>query len=87
MPVFLAPELAEEWLDPHSVGSPELLDEVSAGAVDVAIATINVRDVTSPVQITVADDFYTFTGPSFTAPAPGVLDNDSVSGANELSAA
>ena len=36
MPVFLAPELAEEWLDPHSVGSPELLDEVSAGAVDVA---------------------------------------------------
>lgn len=56
------------------------------GAVDLAIATINVRDVTSPVQITVADDFYAFVGPGLSVPAPGVLANDSVTGASGLSA-
>ena len=34
MPVFLAPELAEEWLDPHSEATQDLLDELWAGAVD-----------------------------------------------------
>lgn len=36
MPVFLAPELLEEWLDPHSEGTEELLEEVSAGGADQA---------------------------------------------------
>ena len=36
MPVFLSPELMDEWLDPHSQGTPELLDEVSAGGADLA---------------------------------------------------
>jgi len=36
MPVFLLPELIEEWLDPHEEGSQELLDEVSAGGVEMA---------------------------------------------------
>lgn len=34
MPVFLAAELIDEWLDPHTEGGEELLDEVSEGAVD-----------------------------------------------------
>ena len=36
MPVFLSPELMDEWLDPHSQGTPELLDEVSAGGAELA---------------------------------------------------
>lgn len=36
MPVFLAPELAEGWLDPHEEGSLELLEAVSEGAVEQA---------------------------------------------------
>lgn len=36
MPVFLAPELMEEWLDPHSEGTEELLEEISAGGVEQA---------------------------------------------------
>lgn len=36
MPVFLAPELIDEWLDPHNEGDTELLDEVSAGGVEQA---------------------------------------------------
>jgi len=36
MPVFLAPELADEWLDPHTEGDLELLEEVSYGAVEQA---------------------------------------------------
>ena len=36
MPVFLLPELIDAWLDPHAEGTPELLDEVSAGGADQA---------------------------------------------------
>ena len=36
MPVFLAPELAEGWLDPHEEGSAELLGAISEGAVEQA---------------------------------------------------
>lgn len=36
MPVFLSPELVDEWLDPHAEGSEELLQEVSAGGVEMA---------------------------------------------------
>jgi len=35
MPVFLSPELIDEWLDPHTEGGTELLDEVSYGGVEV----------------------------------------------------
>lgn len=36
MPVFLDPSLVDEWLDPSSAGSAELLDEVAAGAAGLA---------------------------------------------------
>ena len=36
MPVFLEAGLIDEWLDPSSEGSEELLEEVSQGAVEVA---------------------------------------------------
>lgn len=36
MPVFLDPSLIDEWLDPSTEGSPELLDEVRAGAAEIA---------------------------------------------------
>lgn len=36
MPVFLAPELAESWLDPNEEGSQDLLDAVSADAAEQA---------------------------------------------------
>lgn len=36
MPVFLSPELLDEWLDPHTEGSSELLDEISSGGAEVA---------------------------------------------------
>lgn len=36
MPVFLAPEYLEEWLDPRVAGTPELLGAVSAGGAEVA---------------------------------------------------
>lgn len=36
MPVFLSPELLDEWLDPHTEGSTELLDEISAGGAEIA---------------------------------------------------
>lgn len=36
MPVFIAPEYLEEWLDPRVAGSPELLDAVTAGGAEVA---------------------------------------------------
>jgi len=35
MPVFLSPELIDEWLDPHTEGSEELLEEVSEGGVEM----------------------------------------------------
>ncbi|MGE4073527.1 MAG: Ig-like domain-containing protein [Lysobacterales bacterium] len=57
------------------------------GEVDVGVVTITVRDVNSPVEITVADDFYSFAGPDLLEAAPGVLANDSVSGAPSLTAA
>ena len=57
------------------------------GEVDVGVVTITVRDVNSPVEITVTDDFYSFSGPDLFETAPGVLSNDSVSGAPSLSAA
>ena len=57
------------------------------GSVDSAIATINVRQVGSPVEITVDDDFYSFEGPNVQVAAPGVLGNDIVSGAPSLVAA
>jgi len=57
------------------------------GEVDVGVAAISVRDVNSPVEITVADDFYSFAGPDWLEAAPGVLANDAVSGAPSLSAA
>jgi putative SOS response-associated peptidase YedK len=36
MPVFLDADLVEEWLDPMSEGSQELIDEVAYGAAEVA---------------------------------------------------
>ncbi|MGV8882227.1 MAG: SOS response-associated peptidase [Rhodoglobus sp.] len=36
MPVFLAPELVESWLDPHEEGSLELLEATSEGAIEQA---------------------------------------------------
>lgn len=36
MPVFLSPDLTEQWLDPHEAGSPELLDAISEGGVEMA---------------------------------------------------
>ena len=36
MPVFLDADLVEEWLDPNTEGSAELVDEVVAGAGEVA---------------------------------------------------
>lgn len=56
------------------------------GAVDSAVVTINVRPVDSLVEITVGDDFYAFEGTNFQVPAPGVLANDSVTGASALAA-
>ena len=56
------------------------------GAVDSAAVSIVVRDVGSPVSITVADDFYAVEGAELTVPAPGVLGNDSVIGAPTLTA-
>lgn len=38
MPVFLSPELIEEWLDPHSPGSPELLEAIAEGGAEMADA-------------------------------------------------
>jgi putative SOS response-associated peptidase YedK len=38
MPVFLAADLADEWLDPHTDGTPELLELVSQGSLEVAEA-------------------------------------------------
>jgi putative SOS response-associated peptidase YedK len=35
MPVFLSPELMDEWLDPHTEGTEELLQEVSQGGVEM----------------------------------------------------
>lgn len=36
MPVFLAPEYLEEWLDPRVTGDQDLLDAVAAGGSEVA---------------------------------------------------
>ena len=36
MPVFLAPELIEEWLDPHAEISDELLEAVAGGGAEIA---------------------------------------------------
>ncbi|MBC7592213.1 MAG: SOS response-associated peptidase [Salinibacterium sp.] len=36
MPVFLSPELLDEWLYPHTEGSTELLGQISAGGMEVA---------------------------------------------------
>lgn len=38
MPVFLTADLADEWLDPHTEGTPELLELVSTGSLEVAEA-------------------------------------------------
>jgi len=35
MPVFLSPSLVDEWLDPHTEGGEELLEEVAYGALEV----------------------------------------------------
>lgn len=35
MPVFLAPELIDEWLDPHTEGDDDLLEAISAGGVEM----------------------------------------------------
>ncbi len=63
--------------------------QVSDGLDGVSSATvvINVRNVTSPVEITVVDDVYTVDGASFVAAAPGVLANDSVTNGPPLTAA
>lgn len=36
MPVFLSPELLDEWLDPHTEGDEDLLAEISHGGVEMA---------------------------------------------------
>ena len=36
MPVFLSPELLEEWLDPHTEGDDDLLAEISHGGEEMA---------------------------------------------------
>jgi putative SOS response-associated peptidase YedK len=36
MPVFLSPELLDEWLDPHTEGEEDLLAEISHGGEEVA---------------------------------------------------
>ncbi len=36
MPVFLAPELIDEWLDPHNEEPDELLEAVAEGGVEMA---------------------------------------------------
>ncbi len=36
MPVFLDSDLVEEWLDPQSEGTQELVDQVAAGGAEVA---------------------------------------------------
>lgn len=36
MPVFLSPEIAEDWLDPHEPASAELLGAVSLGGIELA---------------------------------------------------
>ena len=56
------------------------------GAVDAATVTINVRPAGSAIAITANDDFYSFLGPTLSVAAPGVLSNDSVSGAPALNA-
>jgi Bacterial Ig domain len=62
----------------------QLSDE--RGAVASARVSITVTDMTDPVEITVADDEYVVNGASLTIAAPGVLANDSVTGAPSLSA-
>jgi large repetitive protein len=56
------------------------------GAVDSAVVVINVRPANATVQITTNDDFYAFDGPTLTVAAPGVLANDTVTGAPSLTA-
>lgn len=36
MPVFLSPDVAEDWLDPHEPASAELLGAVSLGGIELA---------------------------------------------------
>ena len=36
MPVFLSPELIEEWLDPHAEFSEELLEAIAEGGAETA---------------------------------------------------
>ena len=36
MPVFLSPELLDEWLDPHTEGEEDLLAEISHGGEEMA---------------------------------------------------
>ncbi len=36
MPVFLDADMVEGWLDPQEEGSQELVDEIAAGALEVA---------------------------------------------------
>lgn len=56
------------------------------GEVDAAIVLIQVQPVDPEVEITAESDFYRFAVPEFRADAPGVLANDSVSGAATLTA-
>ncbi len=62
--------------------------QVDDGLGEVASATVSivVEEVGSTVTVTVADDFYAFDAPGVSVSAPGVLANDSVSGAPALTA-
>lgn len=56
------------------------------GALAAASAIVVVSPIASPIEITTEDDFYQFEGPRLIAPAPGVLGNDRVQGADTLTA-
>lgn len=56
------------------------------GAVDSATVTITVSPVEPDVEINAANDFYTFQGPDLDVAPPGVLTNDTLSGADSLQA-
>ncbi|MEM7053134.1 MAG: Ig-like domain-containing protein [Pseudomonadota bacterium] len=56
------------------------------GAVDSATVTITVSPIEPDVQINAANDFYTFAGPDLDVASPGVLANDTLTGAKSLQA-
>jgi putative SOS response-associated peptidase YedK len=55
MPVFLDADLVEEWLDPQEEGSQELVDEVVAGAAEVA-ERVEFHEVNAAVGSVTNDD-------------------------------